>query len=407
MKYSFSLPQAQDVFDDRISLSEVLPGVTVPNECKSGRDIVFKVPFASGDRINIGDVLVEIIFYKTNDTFKGQHFDDEIQRYPILCDHSGYIYHQFSGCYTYTIDDLSKPIIVFQNIEDYIDELYPIDYHIKQDEFTFIKSIVWNLKRSDDSDDSDYSDYKESYLSRYLINPGTYIDLNVDKDLPVLILGYSRKQFNIYKRDTISFKFEDGEILHFPVLSNPTNNGALKSQSTVTLVLSVNDIEMFENVSWDKMRIEHFNGDAPVTIDNKYIRCYSEGFASAFFKRYVHEYKMALNELGIDVSTIPKRFNNGKVASSPIDDACYVYLMIDTANGYHKIGISSHPDYREKTLQSEKPSIETICAKRFPSRIIAQSIESALHTAFASKRIRGEWFNLSEKDVEQIVETLR
>ena len=78
-----------------------------------------------------------------------------------------------------------------------------------------------------------------------MINPGTYIDLNVDKDLPVLILGYSRKQFNIYKRDTISFKFEDGEILHFPVLSNPTNNGALKSQSTVTLVLSVNDIEMF------------------------------------------------------------------------------------------------------------------------------------------------------------------
>ena len=81
--------------------------------------------------------------------------------------------------------------------------------------------------------------------------------------------------------------------------------------------------------------------------------------------------------------------------------------MIDTANGYHKIGISNHPEYREGTLQSEKPTIELVCAKRYPSRVIASAIESALHTAFGEKRLRGEWFNLNEKEVNDIKLTLQ
>ena len=40
------------------------------------------------------------------------------------------------------------------------------------------------------------------------------------------------------------------------------------------------------------------------------------------------------------------------------DESCCVYLMIDTVNNYHKIGISNNPEVRESTLQREKPSIE-------------------------------------------------
>lgn len=87
--------------------------------------------------------------------------------------------------------------------------------------------------------------------------------------------------------------------------------------------------------------------------------------------------------------------------------SCYVYLMVDTANNFYKIGISNRPGYREHTLQSEKPTIELLCAKEYPTRVIAEAIESALHKAFASKRIRGEWFNLSLVDVLSIKETLR
>jgi hypothetical protein len=81
--------------------------------------------------------------------------------------------------------------------------------------------------------------------------------------------------------------------------------------------------------------------------------------------------------------------------------------MIDTTNNFHKIGISNFPEYREKTLQSDKPTIELICSKKFPSRKIAESIEKALHTTFAEKRIRGEWFELNENEIDQIKETLK
>lgn len=90
-----------------------------------------------------------------------------------------------------------------------------------------------------------------------------------------------------------------------------------------------------------------------------------------------------------------------------INTSCYVYLMVDTANNFYKIGMSNRPGYREHTLQSEKPTIELLCAKVYPTRVIAEAIESALHKAFASKRIRGEWFNLSLEDVLSIKETLR
>lgn len=394
MKYSFYLPHAQEVNDDKISLSDVLPDITIPPLCKSGQDIVFAVPFSSGERINIGDTLVEIIFYRTDNSYNGHYLDDEIARHRILCKHSGYIYHPFTSL-NHTIDDLSKSIVIYSDIDEFIDEIYPIKYHIEQDEFTAIKSIAWNL---------DDPDYEDSFRSKYGLNPDSYIDLNVENNLPVMILGFFRNRIQIYKRDTISFKFEDDRNLHFPVLAPPIKNGRL---STVSIALNANDINEFETVQWKKIRIEHFNGEAPVIIENECLPCHSEGFAQAYFMKYVYEYKQALKELEIALNSVPKHHVYGNEGLSQSDEACYVYLMIDNSNGYHKIGISNHPDYREKTLQSEKPAIEKVCAKRFPSRIIAQSIESALHTAFASKRIRGEWFNLSEKEVAQIIETLR
>ena len=69
--------------------------------------------------------------------------------------------------------------------------------------------------------------------------------------------------------------------------------------------------------------------------------------------------------------------------------------MFDANTKYYKIGISNQPKYREKTLQSEKPTIELIKSKQFPSRAIASALEKALHNTYASNHIRGEWYNLS------------
>lgn len=87
-------------------------------------------------------------------------------------------------------------------------------------------------------------------------------------------------------------------------------------------------------------------------------------------------------------------------------DYCYVYLMNDTSTGYYKIGMSNNPEYRETTLQSQKPTIVKICHKRYPSRRIAKAIEAALHKVYESKRIRGEWFSLKERDIWEVKQTL-
>lgn len=65
--------------------------------------------------------------------------------------------------------------------------------------------------------------------------------------------------------------------------------------------------------------------------------------------------------------------------------------------GYTKIGRSKDPKRREKTLQSEKPVITLL-------KVSKLCVEKDLHKKYNYKRIRGEWFNLSEKDIDSIVD---
>lgn len=71
------------------------------------------------------------------------------------------------------------------------------------------------------------------------------------------------------------------------------------------------------------------------------------------------------------------------------------YLMID-GNKFIKIGKSFSPIAREHTLQSQNPTIELIA-------FCEQDIEKELHIRYASKRKRGEWFNLSKKEISDII----
>ena len=79
------------------------------------------------------------------------------------------------------------------------------------------------------------------------------------------------------------------------------------------------------------------------------------------------------------------------------DQKTYVYLMQDTTNNYYKIGHSKNPQYREKTLQSEKPTIELLL-----SYAGSCEDETELHERFKEKRIRGEWFDINEEDIQAI-----
>ncbi len=81
---------------------------------------------------------------------------------------------------------------------------------------------------------------------------------------------------------------------------------------------------------------------------------------------------------------------------------CYLYLMLNSKNGHHKIGISFQPTYRERTLQSEEPEISTVKTRKFSNRKIAKEMEVDLHNKFANKRVRGEWFDLNIIELEEL-----
>lgn len=72
------------------------------------------------------------------------------------------------------------------------------------------------------------------------------------------------------------------------------------------------------------------------------------------------------------------------------------YLMNDSNTGYTKIGNAINPKFREKTLQSEKPSISLFA-------ISEDFIETKLHEQYSNKRVRGEWFNLTTDEINHIV----
>lgn len=94
-------------------------------------------------------------------------------------------------------------------------------------------------------------------------------------------------------------------------------------------------------------------------------------------------------------SKSPKKEKQKK--QSVKNDIHYVYIMFNKHNKYHKIGRSIKPEYREKTLQGQEPDVELV-----EKWIASAEVERTLHRKYKEKRKRGEWFDLTENDVEEI-----
>lgn len=73
-----------------------------------------------------------------------------------------------------------------------------------------------------------------------------------------------------------------------------------------------------------------------------------------------------------------------------------LYLMKDeSSDGIYKIGVSNNPQYRESTLQKEKPTVTLL--KSFCG---LSCFERDWHRKFSKQRIRGEWFKLEPFQVQ-------
>jgi hypothetical protein len=268
--------------------------------------------------------------------------------------------------------------------------------------------------------DSDINRQKETFIINYSVNKDSFTNedhyywkkIQLNKDLSFYIESVSGKDYicfehnypelNLREEDKIMFLLSNNDLLQFHLIKGKYKIN--KNLKGFRLPLYFEDIDLLSKFSIEKIRIHK-------VIENQNVDLVTESFAGMPIKDFHYLTKGIFSNFREFTTTLenhkPLNRSLDDFENVPINDRCYVYLMIDTTNGYHKIGISNKPGYREKTLQSEKPSIELICHKHFPSRKISESIEKALHETFKDKRIRGEWFNLSGSDIDEIKETLR
>lgn len=101
-------------------------------------------------------------------------------------------------------------------------------------------------------------------------------------------------------------------------------------------------------------------------------------------------------------ATFYKDFFGERKQQELIDGQKYIYLMLNKRNNHFKIGSSKQLLHREKTLQSEEPEIDLITFWCCPV-----SVEKALHKQYREKRKRGEWFDLTLKDLSSIKEQMQ
>lgn len=123
-------------------------------------------------------------------------------------------------------------------------------------------------------------------------------------------------------------------------------------------------------------------------------------FGSAKLKDCVWKFPICQQAIDLEEETIrleticDERYKSQK---SKIPKKTFIYLMRDNATGHIKIGTSKNPKFREKTLLAQVPKIELIfsCYGTF-------NVEKVTHEKFSQFRMRGEWFDLSDGQIEEV-----
>lgn len=174
----------------------------------------------------------------------------------------------------------------------------------------------------------------------------------------------------------------------------------------------MNNIQIFQNEQFGKVRIAMNESNEPLFIhedlNGEFTFSIYELLAIAYESdddEYSYKLILLLDCLSSENKTywaLRDAVMNAKVAwrmqkrNSYENGKCKTYLMKDENTGFTKIGKSVHPSKRERTLQSEKPTISLF-------KICDDLVEKELHNYFAMKHIRGEWYHLSNEDIEYII----
>lgn len=344
--------------------------------------------------VNIGDDIFEISEYK-----QFSHSTNLIQlqcKNKVKSSYSGILVHNIKQDIA-DIIKLNKDSLlctIYKNELSIMEDRFKYQFNVNKDDFT--KKTIINCKFLEEI-------LTTTFYTSLGIRIASYLKLNFEwvEDKCYILLSYDKKEIKLNKKISFLMLFDDDSVISLKPETNPSND-------VCRLRLSTADMDILENALFIKWRINDKEGNLLAQGKNnccshiKIVDDNSKNISSIAFQKFIRDFRKVIKE-NVSLNQLEEQENT---VISP-NNSCYVYLMIDTTNKFHKIGISNNPKYREHTLQSDKPTIELLCAKEYPSRDIATAIESSLHKVYAPKRIRGEWFNLEEADIENIKQTLK
>lgn len=270
------------------------------------------------------------------------------------------------------------------------------------DEFTNSTIIKWHRVSSRFEVSPGIKTKSDDFVIDFLFT-FNYID-NKDN----IVFHFNPKQIRPKQFDRVHFLFENGEQIQFELTENPIslknrmNENILEYKGLITKA----ELELFAVSNFKKWKISLVGDKREIlggeTSGDEFYP--TKNNIQIVIKKFANDYTNLVRE--IIPNHQPTELKQAELIKETTSDFCFVYLMHDTSNGYYKIGISNNPEYRERTLQSEKPTIEMVVSKRFPVRNIAEGVEKALHEIYSEKRLRGEWFYLNSNDVEHVKQTL-
>lgn len=80
-------------------------------------------------------------------------------------------------------------------------------------------------------------------------------------------------------------------------------------------------------------------------------------------------------------------------------ECCYVYF-IAAGDDAIKIGISNEPEARVSEIQTgNHRDVRIVQTRPFANRYKARQFETLLHKRYKHRHLRGEWFNMNERDL--------
>ena len=318
--------------------------------------------------------------YFRNPSTKGTHVE-KTREEPILSPCEGYIlYHpipMFCNGSTFLLASFYK------DYETLLEQEFAFDYRVETDAFNNTYSIVWEIVNGE-----------ENTQHLWVASPTIKVSFNLQEGKPILLVWY---RYKTTKGTQIELLFNDKTILSYPLFGKSIADGS------VIIPISPSDIECFSTKKLFTIRIgkDENNHDYSVDADEQ-----------EALMRFATSFKQAIENMVEDkefqawCERVDREYAEKEAMKKKEEEACWVYLMHDLANNTYKIGISNKPEYRERTLQSEKPTIEKIAAKQFPTRAIAKAFEASLHKVYEMRHMRGEWFRLEPNEVEDVKKTL-